>query len=162
MKLYEISNQMQQLQAALEENPDLDLSEVMDSFDGAFSDKVEDTVKFIRSLEADAKAYAEEKKYFAEKEKAAKKQIAGLMSYLDLNMKSNDKDKLKAGVFELSYRKNPLSVEVEDTDKVPKGYKNVKIDVTIDKRKLLKDFKDSHEDIPGVKFIDDKYTLKIK
>lgn len=62
----------------------------------------------------------------------------------------------------VSIAKNPMSVEITDETKIPKEFIKEKIEYTIDKKGLLDHFKSTGELIDGVKFNDDKYSLRIK
>lgn len=62
----------------------------------------------------------------------------------------------------LSIRKNPISVEIIDEEKVSRAFKREKVTYTVDKTSIKKHFLDTGEIVEGVKIITDKTSLSIK
>lgn len=140
MKLYEITeayNNLEEIDEAEEREKYLNLIE-----DG-FEEKAENIVKFIKNLEADAKALKDEEKRLAEKRKAKENSIKWLKFYLQNNMKMLDKKKIKAGLFNVNLQKNPPSVNVIDENMIDDEY--FVIERKLDKKKLKADLKDGKE-----------------
>lgn len=162
MKLYEISEKLIALQGKLErgELTQEQVADTLESLDMSFQDKVEGTIKMIKSFEAEAKAYKEASDEFKAKEKRAKQSAERLKNYLDTHLRAQEIEELKAGMFTISYRKNPPSVEILQEENLPRAYKRTKIVVEADKTKIKKALQDG-EEVPGAKLITDKKTLKI-
>lgn len=140
MKLYEITeayNNLEEIEEVEEREKYLNLIE-----DG-FEEKAENIVKFIKNLEADAKALKDEEKRLAEKRKAKENSIKWFKFYLQNNMEMLDKKKIKAGLFNVNIQKNPPSVNVINEKMIDDEY--FIIERKLDKQKLKADLKDGKE-----------------
>lgn len=140
MKLYEITeayNNLEEIDEVEEREKYLNLIE-----DG-FDEKAENIVKFIKNLEADAKALKDEEKRLAEKRKTKENSIKWLKFYLQNNMEMLDKKKIKAGLFSVNIQKNPPSVNVIDENLIDDKY--FVIERKLNKQKLKSDLKDGKE-----------------
>lgn len=82
------------------------------------NDKVDNVACYIKNLEADAKAYEEQEKSFAERKTAAKKKIEGLKRYLS---EALDGKSFKSDRCEVKFRKS-TAVNVLDESVVPVEY----------------------------------------
>lgn len=159
--LYEISNNIKQVIDMMEENPELDLKDTLDSLEDAFEKKAENIIKLTRSWEAEEKALQEEAKYLKAKSDKLKNDREKLMGYLEAHMTAVGKDETRAGLFTLKFQKNPASVNIVDENLLPEAYLKVKITKSPDKTAIKKILKDGQE-VPGAVLITDKRTLKVK
>lgn len=140
MKLYEIAeayNNLEEIDEVEEREKYLNLIE-----DG-FDKKAENIVKFIKNLDADAKALKDEEKRLSEKRKTKENSIKWLKFYLQNNMEMLDKKKIKAGIFNINIQKNPPSVNVINENIIDDEY--FIIERKLDKQKLKSDLKDGKE-----------------
>lgn len=77
-------------------------------------------------------------------------------------LEENGIDKFETEVGTLQVRKNPISIEVEDIEKVPDEYKVVKTTVSVDKKKVTDNFKATGELIEGLKINTENTSLQVK
>lgn len=77
-------------------------------------------------------------------------------------LEENGIDKFETEVGTLQVRKNPISIEVEDIEKVPDEYKVVKTTVSVDKKKVTDNFKSTGELIEGLKINTENTSLQVK
>lgn len=132
-----------------------------DEIQMALSDKIENTMCFYKNLMSDVEAFkAEEEKL--KKRRIVKENLAERLKnridnyitfqYTDENgnvdTESLNKWKMETPKVKLSYRKSD-SVEVIDSNAIPKDYLKIEEKVSLDKVKAKKDLKDGKE-ISGV------------
>ena len=77
-------------------------------------------------------------------------------------LEENGIDKFETEVGTIQVRKNPISIEVEDIEKVPDEYKVVKTTVSVDKKKVTDNFKATGELIEGLKINTENTSLQVK
>ena len=139
MNLYQLTGAAMQLQEMLEAG-EIDKAVYDDTLEGLDIDtKVENICKVIRNLDAQAKAFKEEKDRLAEHEKVAKNGVTRLKESLLMYMQACDKKKLDAGTFTVS-RSKSTSVKIFDETGVPEEFL-VYQPATIDKTAVAKAIK---------------------
>ncbi len=92
--------------------------EEFDELEQERNKKIEGLIFKMRNLEADAKAFYDEKQRFAEKEKSAKTQVENIKKFLKSYLNG---EKFSGKYFNVSYRKS-VSVQITDQAKVPEEY----------------------------------------
>jgi hypothetical protein len=157
MKLYEISGAIAILQDLEGVDPEV-IKDSLDAYEGELSDKVENIVKTMKNLEAEEEAFKLEAKRLAERAKSAANKKEWLKAYLDENLQLIGVKNVKAGIFEVKYKKNPPSVEVLDEAAIPENW--FKFEPKLDKAGM-KDALKAGEEIPGVTLVQ-KESLQIK
>lgn len=150
MKLYELANNYNNLLELLEDQtiePEI-IKEALNNVEGDLVEKVENICKFIRTMDAQAKALKEEEKRMADKRKSLENRQTYLKTYLFDTMKATGHETIKGNIFTLKIAKNPVSVELESLNDIPEQYKVFKVEA--DKRLILENLKNGIE-IPGCK-----------
>ena len=145
LSLYELSESYRSLM-----NLDLDddsLRVALGSLNQSVQEKATNIARVSRTLKAGAEAIKNEEERLKAKRKAIENREKKLREYLYDNMKAMDIEKVSTDT-DTIYISGRDSSKVVDFDKVPQEYKEIIIDVKIDKRKLNKDIKT--KDIPGV------------
>ena len=164
MKLYELSEQMQGLQALIEEG-EMDAQTLEDTLDGLSADlqeKGEGVMKYLANLSADIQAYADEIKRLTARKKVITNQHDSLKEYLRTNMIKAGITKIESPVFTASLRKPSKMAEVTNEQAIPTEYKtHVPESWKVDKAKILRELK-TGADIPGAELVDAKQALTIK
>ena len=94
--------------------------------------------------------------------KARQNKLEKFKQYVEENMDRLGITKMDTELGTLSISKNPMSVEIENEEEVPKEFKQEVVTIKIDKTAIKNHFKTTREIIPGVKIIDDKTRLNIK
>jgi hypothetical protein len=175
--LYTLTNEFNEKVRELEnyfgEDSGLDpeiFQDTMDSLTLPLEQKVENIVKYMRSLEALAEAKKSEAKRLSESAASDIKKAEWFKNYMADNLKKANIDKLQAGVFALNFKKGSEVVELDET-KIPKTLEkpdgtliHIKkiefVEKVMTKPDLKKLIKDGLE-IPGVSLVRKEDTLTI-
>lgn len=134
--LYEIKSEYIQ---ALEELVDLDDEAVVDTLDalkGELEVKATSVAAYTLSLDATVKAMKEAEKRIADRRKSLENKMTRIKEYIKDSMEEARIFKIETPEMKLSVAKNPAKVEVIDEELVPDKYKNEKVTVVLDKKKL--------------------------
>lgn len=97
------------------------LTESLDSLEGDIRQKVENCAKMVRCLDARAKTFKEEQKFFEAKSKAAANAAERLEDYIKLCMETVGMDKVEGDVLTVKIQKNSKPSLVVD-GKVPERF----------------------------------------
>jgi hypothetical protein len=165
--LYQLTNQFLQFKNWLEEN-DLDDQAAMDTLEAMqmpLEEKVENIVKYMKTLEALADAKKLEAKRLSESSSTDLKKVEWFKNYMADNLKKAGIKDLQAGVFSLKFRKGTEVVQVDET-KTPSVYEapylylyqEPKFMGKTDLKKLIKD----GQTIPGVSIVRNPDSLVVK
>jgi hypothetical protein len=160
--LYELTTQFLQFKNWLEEN-DLDDQAAMDTLEALqmpLEEKVENIVKYMRTLEALADAKKLEAKRLSESASADLKKVEWFKSYMADNLKKAGITKLQAGVFALGFRKGSEVIQVDET-LLPDEYW-IDVPTPLGKKELKDRVKLNGETIPGVSIIRKPDSLVVK
>lgn len=161
--LYEITNALQALQEKdIGEMSDEEKLKLEQELTKMLTEKSGAVIKFIQNVQSNIDAIKNEEKRLKEVRQYLENKQEGFKEYV---IKCMDKIETKEIITDsgiLKTRNNPLSVEIEDEDKVPNKYKKQIIETKIDKNLIKDDFKSTGEMIGGVKYITDKKSLTIK
>src|SRR5690606_21482992 len=152
--LYEINKQ-------LLDCVDADTGEITDTarFDELqmeYEEKIENIALWIKTLNADAEAYKNEKNAFAEREKKARNKAESLKQYLTDTLNGRKFTTLSV---DINWRKS-TSVEVIDQEAIPEQYLRTVTTVTPDKTEIAKALK-AGEEIEGATLVE-RNNIQIK
>lgn len=167
MNLYQYGEEFQQqiesVELLLADGKEPDSEEVQTALrqmveaEGDYDQKALRVGRFIREKLALADAAGAEKDRIARIESNSRKQAESLKQLLLAQMVEFGKDQISDGLLTVCTRLNPWSVDVTDPEKLPDGYKRVKVEA--DKAKLKKD-RETLGEITGVTF-SRGYSLRI-
>lgn len=162
MNIYEINDSLKNLEEALEvcegnEEAQELIRKALEEVGGNLKEKVDNSVRFIRNKEAEAKALAEEIKFLQAKKKVVENKIDNFKKYLFEFTQSND-GKVQGDMFKLSIRKNPASLNIINEDEISDIFKTTQI--VIDKTALKEALKKGGE-IAGAELVQSQ-SLSIK
>jgi len=148
--LYEIAERYREVLGmdATNEDERAALVNALDSMDGEFTEKVENVIRFIRNLEADASSIREEEKRLAERRQALNRKAENLTGYIEAMMVLTGKRDVKAGIFTAKFKANPPAILVLDESIVPREFF---IDqAPILSKQAIKDAIKEGQTVPGV------------
>lgn len=150
MNIYEIADELQQLQQMLVDNPEDEyIPDTLESVQYDLELKAEGYVKIIKNLEAQALAYKNEIDRMSAKKHTIENSIDRLKQALFNAMSVTGTDKIKGELFNISLRNNAPQLPKDlDIHKVPVMYL-VEQEPKIDRKELLKAVKNGE-----VTFID--------
>lgn len=167
MNLYELTSDFASTVNHLEEM-DLDpqlFQDTMDALQAPIEEKVENIVKYMKSLEALADAKKLEAKRLSDSASADLKKAEWFKNYMADNLNKAGIKKLQAGLFALSFRKGSEVVEV-DENKVPNQYTRPDLWVAQEPKLLgkaeLKKMLKSDDPIPGITLVRKPDSLVVK
>lgn len=101
-------------------------------------------------------------KRLQEFKKMEEKNLDKFKQYVKENMERLEISKIETELGVMSIAKNPMSVEIENEDKIPSEFKKEVITTKIDKTAIKNHFKETGEIVPGTIIVDDKTSLRIK
>jgi hypothetical protein len=137
MTLYEMTGNILNLYRLLEDG-EIDEQTVNDTIEAmCVADKLEDYCKVIRQFEADAAAYAAEKKRFEEKQKRAEKTIEKMQNAIIKHFAAAGKTEDRCGLFEIKISTSKAANIVNES-KIPSEYVKVEQTTKIDKAAIRK------------------------
>ncbi len=162
--LYELTAQMQGLQALIDEG-ELDAETLQDTLEGLGTDlqeKGENVLLFLANLAGDIQAFDAEIKRMTARKKTLQRNHDWMKEYLRTNMIENGIQKIECPVFTATLRKPGKKVEITNEKDLPVEYQTlVPASWTINKVQIGKDLKAGIE-IPGAKLVDAKTPITIK
>lgn len=162
ISLYELSNDLLDLM----DIEDADIteevkSEIIEQIESMIEVKSENIIAVIKNYEATANAIKEEEKRLAGNRKVIENKVLRLKEYTKECLERTGKKKVETKLGNISLRKKPVSVIIEDESLVPELYKTVKEVVIVDKN-TIKDFLKKGHEIEGCKLSGEDYSLIIK
>lgn len=161
--LYTLTNEFNEMLAQLEEmeiDPEV-LKDTLDSLQAPIEEKVENIIKYSRSLLALADAKKLEAKKLSDSASKDLKKAEMLNKYLEENLRKANIKTLQAGIFSLGWRKGSEVVEIDES-KLPENYWKVEeVRKPMSKPDLKLRLKSGVE-IPGVSLIRKEDTLVVK
>lgn len=143
MKLYDLTEQYNQLLEIAEQVDAETLKDTLDSINEAIEDKAESTAKVVRTIEAEANAIDEEIKRLNARKQTLVNNAKGLKEYLQTELEKVNINKVNGSLFTIRIQNNPPSVAVEDETKL-QAYL-VEQQPKLDKKALLSDLKAGKE-----------------
>lgn len=121
-----------------------------------------DLINTILSKENEISQLKAEEQKLSTKRKFMEAQLDKFKTEVKNVLEENGVEKIETEVGKILVRKNPISIEVEDIEKVPDEYKVVKTVVSVDKKKITENFKETGELIDGVKINTENTSLQVK
>lgn len=164
LTLYNITNKFAELMDRAEngELTEEEYNKLGEELALELQNKSSNIIGYVRNSELLIEAMKSEEKRISDTRKMGEAKLDKFKQYVKENMEKLGLDKIPTELGILSIAKNPMSVEVEDENEIPKEFKNEKITISIDKIAIKNHFKETGEIVPGTRIIDDKTSLKIK
>ena len=123
----------------------------------ALESKVENTAKLIKSFEAEADKFKAEAKRLSDKSTSYANKAKSLKQWIYDSFDQNGIDRIKGDLFTVALQNNPVSLDIQSEDKIPKEYL-IEQQPKIDRRALLKDMKEHGVYVEGVNLKQDKHV----
>ena len=140
MKLYELTNDYQEVLALAEEGQDV--RDTLDSIQGAIEVKAQGITHIIKTLEADEEAIDKEIKRLQELKERNKKAVENIKNYLFVNMMTIGLKEIKSPLFTAKIVKNPPSVVLTNENEVDAKYLTIiPQSFKVNKNKIKEDLK---------------------
>jgi len=162
IKLHQLTDLGLNIQDAIENNPEFDITKALIDFQGEFNNKALDLGMVYRNIIAESEVYKTESKRLKDKAESLEKRAEGLRVYIEQQMELLGLESIKGDTFSVKFRKLPPMVIIEDLDKIPASYKRIiPLKVEPDKVKLLEDMSSGIK-VEGASLKTDRRKLEIK
>lgn len=161
--LYKITNNFIELMDKAEsgEISEVEYNQLGEELALELQNKSSNIIGFIRNSESYIEASKAEEKRLAERRKSIENRMDKFKEYVKQNMEKLNLEKVDTEIGTLSLRKNPISVEIIDEDKIPAEFKTIVQTVKTDKKAIADAFKSTGELIEGVKINTENKSLRI-
>ncbi|PHE75180.1 ATPase [Bacillus wiedmannii] len=149
MRLYELTNNYNELQMMIEDGVDPSaLQDTLQAIEESIQDKSQNIALLIKNLEADTEAIKLEEKRLVERRRAVENNCKSLKDYLYQQMTLLEVKRIKGELITVSIQNNPPSLDVLESAIVPTEYLVMQAP-KIDKKSLLSAIKNGLE-VEGV------------
>ena len=139
-KLYELTKELDELHTMVldGEATEEHLADTMEMIEGEFQEKALNVAQFVRSLAPSVEAIDAEIKRLQARKKAIVSKADWFKDYMKRNMEVSEISKIECDLFTVSLRKGVQVAVVDDIDKLPDEFVEVKSSIQPDKKGLLK------------------------
>ena len=163
MKLYELTEQHKELAllAETDDNMAEAVENTMEALEGDFNDKAISLITVVNNINTDVTAIQYEIERLTSRKKVMTNRQESLREYLRTNMEEYGISKIQCPLFTITLAKGRDIVQIQDEEKIPTDYLNIKTSVTPMKREILAELKNGN-DIPGAILIKSKSSIRIK
>ena len=161
LSLYQITGmiptimEQEEITPELKEQLEKELTELLQQ-------KSQNIIGYTKNIELTIEAMKTEEKRISEQRKVLENKLANFKQYVKECMEQNSIKKIETGLGTISIAKNPISIEIENEEKVPDEFKTVITTTKIDKTKIKDNFKETGEIPDGVKINTENTRLQIK
>ena len=138
-KLYELTEIYRNVWELInDDEADLDTLEIaLGQVEDNINSKAENMAKLIRSIDGDIETLKMEEKRLAERRRALENKQKNIKTYLEMQLKAMEIDKVKTPLFTVAMQKNPPSVNILDEESIPEEFKKTVVTTTVVKKDLL-------------------------
>ena len=144
MKLYELSNDYQEVMQLLEDdNDNIVLKDTLNALEGDLKDKCLNISKMIESSKNSIETIDNEIKRLQGLKKTKQNTEKSLKDYLLYSLDSVNIKKLDLEIFKITVRNNPEKVVISDESKINNKYIKKTVVEKIDKKAIKEDYKEN-------------------
>jgi len=161
MHLYDITEQHKQLAELEDDFDEQTLADTFEGIEGAFNDKAVSLITVVNNMSSDVDAIDAEINRLQARKTTINNRQKSMREYLRINMEATGINKIACPLFTITLAKGRDIVQIDDADKIPADYLNIKTSVTPIKADILKALK-SGDQIPGCAMVKSKSSLRIK
>lgn len=154
LKLYELTTAYNQVLDMAEELDHQALIDTLESIQENIEDKVENTAKLVKSIEADAEAIKAEEKRLSDRRKALENKVTSMKNYLFTQLTTAKIDKVKRPTITVAIQNNPASVSILNEKLIPDNFLEPQPSKII-KKDILAVLK-SGQEVPGAELVQGK------
>lgn len=161
--LYEITAKHRELALLAEENEDMAqaVSDTMEMIEGEFNDKALSLVNVMKNIGAGIPSIDAEIARLTARKKTIENNQAHMTKYLQTNMEASGISKIECPLFTITLAKGRDIVQIDDADKIPADYLNIKTSMTPMKKEILAALKEG-EEINGASLVKSSNSIRIK
>ena len=161
--LYEITDKHRELMALAEESEDMSqaVADTMESIEGEFEEKALSLMAVMENIGGDIPAIDEMINRLTVRKKTILNKQENMKEYLRINMEASGINKISCPLFTITLAKGRDIVQIDNEDKIPADYLNIKTSITPMKTEILAALK-AGEKIEGVTLTKSKTSIRIK
>ncbi len=148
VKLYELTAMYKQLLDFGEETG-ADVEPALETLTDDLTAKVENVVRAIRMLDAEADAFQVEAERLKVLGQARHNRVQGLRKYLQQCLEAAGLDALQAGIEKVWLQDSSPGCELLDAGLLPDDWKHIVTQVVVDKKGIIGHWKATGEQVPG-------------
>ncbi len=163
VSLYKLTEQQRELKEVAG-NSDLPAEAFADTFnalEGQFNDKAESVMHVVTNMDSDVEALDAEIKRLTERKKVIKNKQDSIREYLRTNMEANEITKIECPLFSITLAKGRDVCVIDDEEKIPDEFMDVKVVTKPDKAEILRQLKAGNE-VEGAHIEKSNTSLRIK
>ena len=161
LSLYQITNAFPALMES-EELTEENKKQIKEELTILLQQKSQNVIGYVRNNELTIEAMKTEEKRLSDMRKALENKNNKFKEYVKECMENNGFTKIDTGLGSLTIAKSPISVEIENEDKIPREFKQEVVTVKVDKKAIADNFKATGEVPNGVIIHTDNTNLRIK
>ncbi|NJJ38578.1 siphovirus Gp157 family protein [Paenibacillus apii] len=162
MRLYDLTQQYSDMLDFLEDDADNEqLQAMLDGLEGKIEEKIENTVKVMKSLESDAAAIDAEIKRLSGRKSALTNNITYLKTNVEQTMLKLGIEKVKGNIYTVAMQNNSPKVNVIDESLIPRSFFKVSVTESLDKKMILDAMKSGEYSGPGAAISQEK-SLRVR
>lgn len=118
--------------------------DTMESVEGEFKQKALNLAAFVKNCEAKSEAIKQEEKRLYEKRKKEEIRVEKIEKLIFNAMQSVGLNKIESDLFNISIKKNPVSVNIYDESLLDEDFWKIRIDKTYDKNAIKEKLKNGY------------------
>ena len=161
LSLYTITNAFPVLMEQ-EEMTEEEKAKVVEELTNLLNEKSQSIIGYTKNIELTIEAMKTEEKRISDNRKLLENRLAKFKEYVKECMEKGGFTKIETELGQLSIAKNPMSVEIENEEKIPNEFKEEIVTTKVDKAAIKNHFKETGELIPGARIINERTSLRIK
>lgn len=147
-KLYQLTQDYMEIVELEEQMNDDQIELIKKAIEEEIVDKTGNIIKVVKSIEGDIKAIDEEVKRLNKLKKIKKNAVDNIKLYTKLQLESIGTKKLNTPLGNISIRKSPAALVINDETLIPKDYYEEEIVKNLNKE-VIKDLLKQGKEIPG-------------
>lgn len=138
MKLYEITNSINQVKKFIDDPEEL--TAYLDTLDVELKNKAKNIFMLMKNIEAPIQAIDDEIDRLTKMKKSYQAKANNLKNYISYTMQKNGIEKIESDIVKFSFRKSE-TIEIIDESMIPSEFINIKEVKTVDKIAIKKAIK---------------------
>lgn len=161
--LHQITDKHRELAKIAEESEDMAqaVSDTMESIEGEFEEKALSLMAVMENIGGDIPAIDAEIERLTARKKTIQNKQESMKEYLRMNMEASNINKISCPLFTITLAKGRDIVQIDDLDKIPADYLNIKTSYAPMKKEILAALKEG-EEIEGAVLTKSKNSIRIK
>ena len=161
--LHQITDKHRELMDLAESDEDMAqaVADTMESIEGEFEDKALSLMAVIDNIGESLPAIDAEIARLTARKKTIQNKQENMREYLRMNMEASGITKIECPLFTITLAKGRDIVQIDDVEKIPADYLNIKTSYTPMKKEILAALKEG-EEIEGAILTKSKTSIRIK